>query len=285
MLHGFFEQIHNGRFAYGHSGSTAIFHTRMTLLPEDGVGLFISTNSPEGRRIVSAFERAFFNRYFPPVHADTVQSGEANPEARQRAREYAGAYRSTRRAYSDYQKMGALFTGDRFIRATANGGIALGGSRYAPGGADLFTSISNPDNRLAFGRDQDGAVNAMFLGTNSGAAVAFERIGFWDQARTHQRVLMLGLVVSLGVLVGAIWLFPKWRQMTRGEQVARGLVLGASASYVIGFLLFMLALSGGLGAVYREGVDNLHLILTLWFVGAVLALAAFATMGLAWVKG
>lgn len=285
MLHGFFEQTHNGRFAYGHSGSTAIFHTRMSLLPEEGIGIFISTNAPGGRRIVSAFESAFFDRYLPRAEGDAFISNGANPEARQIARDSAGAYRTTRRSYSDYQKAAALFTGDRFIRATADGGIDVGGSRYIPSGINRFTSISNPDHSIAFGRAEDGAVNAMFVGSNSGAAAASEKIGFWDQARTHQRILGLGLLISIGVLLGVIRLVPKWHRMTLGERVARGLVLGASAAYVTGFVLLMLSLIGGLVAIYRDGVDNLYLILTLWFIGAALALAAFAMMGVAWVRG
>lgn len=289
MLHGFYEQTHNGRFAYGHAGSTVIFHSRMSLLPEEGVGIFISTNSPAGARIASAFEKAFFDQYFPPrtpyPHPDAVQSGEASADVAKRVREYVGAYRSTRRAYTDYQKTSAIFTGDRFITAAANGGILAGGSRYVEGQKDVFVSVDNPDHKLIFGRDEDGVVNYMFLGSGAGAAIAYEKIGFWDQARTHQRILGFGFLISIAVICGSIWAFPKRRRMKGGEKLSRLLVFGASVSYLVAIGFFAAALSKGLGAVYRHGIDNLHIILTLWLVGALLALAALPALGIAWARG
>lgn len=293
MLHGFYEQTHNGRFAYGHSGSTVIFHSKMSLLPEEGVGIFISTNSPAGRRITSAFERAFFDQYFPPhtpyPHPEAVRPGEdseqASAEAAKRGSEYAGAYRSTRRAYTDYQKLSTFFTGDRFITAAAKGGILAGGSRYIAKQRDVFVNVDNPDNKLIFGRDKDGGVNYMFLGSGAGAAIAFERIGFWDQARTHQRILGFGFLISIGVLCGSIWALPKWRQMTNGEKLSRLLVFAASISYLVAAGIFAAALSKGLGAVYRHGIDNIHFILSLGLVGALLALAAVPALVIAWARG
>lgn len=289
MLHGFYEQTHNGRFAYGHGGSTVIFHSRMTLLPEEGVGVFISTNSPTGARIASAFERAFFDEYFPPrkpfPHPDAIQPGEASADVAKRVSEYVGAYRSTRRAYTDYQKTSAIFTGDRFITAAAKGGILAGGSRYIEEHKDVFVSVDNPDNKLIFGRDEGGVVNNMFLGSGAGATMTYEKISFWDQARTHQRILGFGFLISIGVFCGSILALPKWRQMTDGEKLSRILVFGASVSYLVAVVFFAAALSRGLGAVYRHGIDNLHVILTLWLVGALLALAALPALGIAWVRG
>ena len=289
MLHGFYEQTHNGRFAYGHAGSTVIFHSRMSLLPEEGVGVFISTNSPAGARIASAFEKAFFDEFFPPrepfPHPDAAQSDDASADVAKQVGDYLGAYRSTRRAYSDYQKIGAVFTGDRFITRAANGVILAGGSRYVEEREDVFVSVENADNKLIFGRDDGGSVNAMFLRSGAGATVTFEKIDYWDQARTHQRILGFGFLVSLGVFFGFILALPKWRQMTNGEKLSRILVFAASVAYLLAVGLLAAALSKGLGTAYRHGIDNLHVILTLCLVSALLALAALPALGLAWKRG
>ena len=289
MLHGFYEQTHNGRFAYGHGGSTVIFHSRMSLLPVEGVGVFVSTNSPDGSRIASAFEKAFFDEFFPPrepfPHPDAAQLNDASADVARQVGDYLGAYRSTRRAYSDYQKTSVVFTGDRFIRRAANGGILAGGSRYIEEQEDVFVSVDNSDNKLIFGRDDDDSVNTMFLRSGAGATITFEKIGYWDQARTHQRILGFGFLISLGVVFGFILTLPKWRQMTDGEKLSRILVFAASVAYLLAVGLFAAALSKGLGAVYRNGIDNLHVILTLWLVGALLALAALPAVGVAWARG
>ena len=214
-----------------------------------------------------------------------MSSYEASADVVKRVSEYVGAYRSTRRAYTDYQKTSAIFTGDRFITAAANGGILAGGSRYIEEHKDVFVNVDNPDSKLIFGRDEGGVVNNMFLGSGAGATMTYEKIGFWDQARTHQRILGFGFLISIGVFCGSIWVLPKWRQMTDGEKLSRMLVFGAAVSYLVAVGFFATALSKGLGVVYRHGIDNLQIILTLCLVAALLALAALPALGIAWARG
>ncbi|MEM8988309.1 MAG: serine hydrolase domain-containing protein [Pseudomonadota bacterium] len=292
MLYGFFEYTQNGRFAYGHGGSTLSFHSKMTLMPQEGVGIFISTNSPGGGGINSAFEKAFFDQYFPPItpypHSDPTRSNEDKQEAAanlaKQVREYVGAYRTNRRAYTDYQKpFYVLRSGDLVVQAAANGGVLFGGGRYIEEKKDVFVSVDNPDNKVIFGRDADGAVNYIFM--NSRAPFGFERISFWDQARTHYGILGFGLLISIGVFCGSVWAFPKWVQMTDGEKLSRSLVFGSSLAFLLAYSVLAGALGAGSSAITLNGIDNLHIILTLCLAGALLALAALPALGLAWARG
>jgi CubicO group peptidase (beta-lactamase class C family) len=43
---GFYQQDMNGHRALGHGGDTNMFHSELYLLPDDGIGLYISVNSP-----------------------------------------------------------------------------------------------------------------------------------------------------------------------------------------------------------------------------------------------
>ena len=66
---GFFETNVNGREVIGHLGDTEAFHTSLHLFMKEGVGLYVSFNSPGKDGAVQPLRTAFFNafadRYFP----------------------------------------------------------------------------------------------------------------------------------------------------------------------------------------------------------------------------
>ena len=58
MLLGFYETNYNGHRVIGHGGDTQWFHSDLHLFLDDGVGLFISMNSPgQGRRVAADSRR------------------------------------------------------------------------------------------------------------------------------------------------------------------------------------------------------------------------------------
>ena len=68
MALGFYEESRNGQRIIGHSGDTPCFHSDLHLLPDAGVGFFVSYNSL-GKGEVNAramLWHAFLDRYFPP---------------------------------------------------------------------------------------------------------------------------------------------------------------------------------------------------------------------------
>ena len=99
LAHGFFHETRNGRTFIGHGGDTVFFHTELGLLPQEGVGLFVSFNS-RGREdavygMRNAFVDQFMDRYFPatepPLPAAKLASASAD------AQKIAGSYESSRR--------------------------------------------------------------------------------------------------------------------------------------------------------------------------------------------
>jgi hypothetical protein len=66
---GFFETNINGREVIGHLGDTEAFHTSLHLFMKEGVGLYVSFNSPGKDGAAGSLRTAFFNdfadRYFP----------------------------------------------------------------------------------------------------------------------------------------------------------------------------------------------------------------------------
>ena len=290
MRYGFIETTVNGRFTYGHTGGTRFFGSDMTLAPEEGVGIFISA-TPKVGSFNRAIKNAFFDRYFPPhtsyPHPDPVQPDggqDGSPtELETRFDEYVGAYRFNQRPYTDYQALLYSLPGDFRVAKARNGGIIFMGQRFIEEKKDVFVSVDNPDDKVVFDRNEDGSINYIFK--KSWVMVGAERIGFWELADTYKRILGFGLLISIGVVLGSIWAFPKWVQMKDGEKLSRVLVFAASGSFLAGTALMTSAVSGGKDDVILHGIRNLHIILTLFLVGALLTLAALPAVGVAWVRG
>src|SRR5438876_963634 len=67
MALGFYEETRNGHRILGHAGDTEYFHSDLHLIPDAGIGFFISYNSA-GKGEIRAREavwHAFLDRYFP----------------------------------------------------------------------------------------------------------------------------------------------------------------------------------------------------------------------------
>ncbi|MGH8721994.1 MAG: hypothetical protein ACREU4_08420, partial [Burkholderiales bacterium] len=103
MLLGFYEKSPGGRRIVGHDGDTQFFHGSLSLLVDEGVGVYVVVNST-GRdgaagALLTAFKHGFVDRYFPaPVLADTVGPEAASAHARQ----MLGTYQSSRRQESNF---------------------------------------------------------------------------------------------------------------------------------------------------------------------------------------
>jgi CubicO group peptidase (beta-lactamase class C family) len=105
---GFYEQNVNGHRVLAHGGDTVLFHSDLLLFVDDGIGLFVSVNSPgegaghgQGKWLRDKLFEAFADRYLPDARpAKRPEVDEAT--ARQHAQQMAGAYRNTRREDSTW---------------------------------------------------------------------------------------------------------------------------------------------------------------------------------------
>jgi hypothetical protein len=107
---GFFETNINGHEVVGHLGDTSAFHTSLHLFINDGVGLYVSFNSPGKQGAVGALRGALFqdfaDRYFPA----TTKDGQVDKKtAEEHARMMAGTWENSRRSESSFLKAIGLF--------------------------------------------------------------------------------------------------------------------------------------------------------------------------------
>ena len=130
---GFYQQDLNGHRAVGHGGDTILFHSDLVLLPDQGIGLYVSVNAA-GRHDLGKWLRervyhGFADRYLPDARPP-AGPGVDQATAEAHARLLAGAYRNSRREDSTFLSILQLVSPLR-IEDAGQGKVALtiGGSR------------------------------------------------------------------------------------------------------------------------------------------------------------
>jgi CubicO group peptidase (beta-lactamase class C family) len=239
IAHGLFRE-HYGRYeSLEHAGATLSYMSNMVVLPDAGLGVFISTNTETGRELISALPRLVFEHLLadarpsplPPVPADFAQT----------AKRLEGTYTSQRRAYTTFEKATSL-SQQTTVSADKEGlVINLSGDK---------TTLWLPEGPLVF-RSKDSGARIEFLEGPSGkitgfaaSSSVFDKLGPADDSKTFGAAVGLLTVICAGVLVGVL------RRQGRGlGPYSRGaqwgaLVVGlASLTWLVCLLVFMVALT------------------------------------------
>jgi len=204
IAYGFLTQSFGPHQTWGHGGATLYFHSAMLMVPTQGIGVFVSSNTDNARGPVADFAHLVLQRLL----VDDGDGGAAidaamrvEPTALAR---YEGTYRSNRRSYSTVEKLLLGPSGDATV-ATADDGtlrISVRGetTRWLPVAPDVFQDAESPV-RLQFLAGPDGAPDRYVAGP--GIAV-MERVRVVDGMPL---LLALGagtLLVALGRLLPAL---------------------------------------------------------------------------------
>ncbi len=103
MCLGFYEETRNGHRIFGHGGDTVYFHSDLHLMPDQGIGFFVSYNSAGKGEVDNRSElwHKILDRYFPysPPAAAAVADPKADTEA------VTGYYTSSRRSQTSILKV------------------------------------------------------------------------------------------------------------------------------------------------------------------------------------
>lgn len=244
---GFYQQDMNGHRAVGHGGDTNMFHSELILLPDDGIGLYVSVNSPgrqdQGKWLRERLYQAFADRYLsdarPPAGPGVDQ---ASAEAH--ARMMAGAYRNTRREDSTFLSILQLVSPLR-VHAADHGRleIAIGGSRSVFREIKPFLWQEEHGKRRLQAIVENGKVKRWGLEPYVFAFV-FEPVPF--MASPGMLALLLG---ALGVALVTVLVWPVAASMRRRHGHARpGRALTwvrvASCLVLVSAALWMLTIAG-----------------------------------------
>jgi hypothetical protein len=143
MAHGFFATTINGQRVLQHGGDTVLFHSELMLVPQQGVGLFVSYNSMTGGSGGSELETAFMDRYFPAQRVAL----KSPADFKTRLNSYIGSFDLARRNYSTPEKILGLV--QYFTVSPGPDDTLLMTSSRSPGGVDQWVETKPGVFKLA----------------------------------------------------------------------------------------------------------------------------------------
>jgi hypothetical protein len=172
----------NGRRIIEHGGDIGGFSALMTLLPDEGVGIFV-VHHLEGRNLRFDARRAILDRYFPDQRqprVPTIQSKSIERLAR-----FAGTYRANNFCHSCPD--GGPNVQDFEVESNDDGTITLWNSRWVEVSPLYFVGIDGR-GRIGFAEDKSGRIVAV----TSGAWRVLERIDCTSARASRQSVAAAG---------------------------------------------------------------------------------------------
>jgi CubicO group peptidase (beta-lactamase class C family) len=271
FAHGFYEQSSHGLRIIGHGGDTQWFHSNLSLIPNEGVGVFMSTNTSTGGEIsFLPFLTAFLDHYYPESLSPNMPKAEDAPSLAR----YAGEYVFNRRSYTTYFKAAAL-AGAVTVSPMKDGTLAaktpFGVMRLVREDSLLFRDITS-GMRIAFRADDRGTIQHAFL--DAAPMMVMDRMSRAASPSTHMVLLGGGLLVFLVIVATGVVRFFL-RNVPGRPRVEAHVARGRRALIVAGVLMLafvgaLAAILSGPGAIFAETTVALRVALAL----PVLALLA-----------
>ncbi len=273
--HGFKEQTLNGHRVIMHDGNWEGFASALLLVPDTGLGLFLSANAPGGIDALTEVIPEFFDRFLPGTRAEpAARTGTGRAPS---ADEVQGFYRPARNSESTVEKLLILTTSSR-LRATGGGKLAFRGGTWTPLAPGLY--------------QQDGASQRLTFVSGKGTYAvtdgsAFERVPPPDSITVNLGVLLVFGLTAVTAILGVPLVAAARRIRSRPSRASRswrtGRVLATLGAAVgLAFVILLAgALIGGTSVLYGPPTSlRLLLLLPLPFLG--LALAATVVTATAW---
>ncbi|HEX6860847.1 MAG TPA: serine hydrolase domain-containing protein [Caulobacteraceae bacterium] len=189
-----------GRRGFGHDGATLSFHSNMVLVPELGLGIFISTNTDTGFSLAQRLPAQVVAQFYGP-HTPAPPPG--SPSLKQQRDLYEGSYLTTRRAYGGMEGFIMSLIGFADVKVTPSGylrtsdpghGVRLWAATPKPG---VFRGIDGPQT-IVFDV-KDGKATRFFA---AGGAVTYQKRGDFAGPTLLAILALLTAIASLAVLIG-----------------------------------------------------------------------------------
>ena len=158
FCYGFFNLSRNGYRIIGHGGATEYFFSYLKLLPENGYGIFISTNTKGGTTLVSQATNHFVDRYFP----DTSTYPQPISLLDETLEIYTGSYLPNRRPFKRMTKLAALTNNPVKVTISEGHLVTSGENRWFPIDSQTFQSTET-NARMSFDKDDTGKYAYMYM--------------------------------------------------------------------------------------------------------------------------
>jgi len=262
-----------------------VFHTDLALIPQDGLGLFFSTNTDKGGELsFGPFLEAFLDHYYPDPPAPVKPPADFAAQAGR----FAGTYAANRTSYTTFQKVFGL-AGAVPVSVGDSGNLVI----KAPGGVMRLVQVDTMLFRdvvgqelVAFRADRSGRITHAFLADEP--MVALERHAWYQTPSLHVVVLGLGLVLFLGTVSAAPFRLLRRRvhlaPPPRAVRVGRRFLYWIALANLV-FVVWMAVLASDFWALLTGPMTALKLALALPVLGAVLTLGAAGSAVIQWKNG
>jgi CubicO group peptidase (beta-lactamase class C family) len=214
-LYGFHVGTSRGQTTIGHDGGTATFFTNFLLLPDKKLGLFVSTNSVGGGKVMGDVSIALLERYFPFEPQITPMTQPSNLES------IVGSYGTYRHPFTTALKLVRALSEVRIMKfAQGRIKIVRAGSdpKFATEIEPMVFQIDDSNTKVVFDIDEFGQ-QRMFIGSTSSS---FYKLGPLDTLQSHILLLVICMLFFLWVLIAwPIQRFTSNRQPTALEHQSR----------------------------------------------------------------
>ena len=283
MAYGFGEKFINGQRVIGHGGDTMMFHSRLFLIPEQNLGVFVSTNAVGGAEIGDALERAFVERYFP-----TEPPAEPVPAADFAARmaAYTGEYYLSRSNFSGFYKALRLAS-PTSVSVDENNRLHAMGVQFVETEPGLLVQVDQPDFKLVV-KEKNGRMTI-----TTPWPATWIKAQWYETVSLHRFILIGGLLMFLAAMFTWIKAFFVGLFKREPHPLLPNLARLAGGLFGLSFLVFVVMLVTLISNVDPAfGVPSMSFGMPSWF-GAMMAVPVMtAIFGLvmmpfavlAWVK-
>ena len=233
-----------GRRAFGHQGATLYFHSNLVIVPDLGLGVFVSVNTDSGANLPATLPATIVEHFYAPAPAVPAPSAISYDQARA----YEGDYLTTRRAYGGLEGFINRIIGRATVRATPDGRLTIAEGEVS----SLYNGTERPgvfkavDGPLTLVFDANGERPSRFYAARGQAT--YERIGFLKSAGFLTWTAVLAGLASVATILGA--LFRNRREARQTQIQAR-----ASQMQTMQSVLWLIS-AGCLGAFVAQAADQ-----------------------------
>jgi CubicO group peptidase (beta-lactamase class C family) len=287
--HGFSEQSVNGWRLIGHGGDVMGFHTLLSMLPEEKVGLYVAFNSDDVGDARETLLQMFIDRYFPAPQSERNLPGseDANPAEDIPLDRYTGFYTNSSVSYQDPRRIWAL-SSMVWIRPGPNNTLQktylLGldvDKTWVPVRPMVLQDIDTGALAI-FKADEQGQVRYMRdSGEVATAVIRVKQPGYGGQVFHFGLLVFSLLTFLLTVIAAVVGFFVSLRKRTNGgsppwqARLARGVALALCLAFI--FLVASFILKSD------DPLQPLILIMA-WLIAVLSASVTFMAI-VAWWKG
>ena len=290
MCLGFYEETRNGHRIIGHGGDTIYFHSDLHLMPETGLGFFVSYNSAGKGEIDprTALWEHFLDRYFPytPPEANKLATADSD------ARTVTGHYLASRRSESNFLKVVGAMDDNVQVNPDENGTIKIEPFKGFNGQLKKWQEIAplvyrsvNGQDLVAFRLDDHGQMQLV----PNFPAVVLQRVPWYANSDFYQLwilavLIVLGLTVLCWPLAAILRKHYRQRlELDSGYMRLRLWVLAVCVVDIVFLVWFYLAISSDDPNTFSSASDaKLHAIQALGLLGAIGTILVFVACLRSW---